>query len=109
MFQCCVELDEGPVGRKGDPGCRDLRALEQLVVLEELEVVDQPEDGGVPEVGLRLLDHDVAGTPEGELDVAHGCERDPDQHPEDVALGADVGLDRDGRGNLVRGGSPGRR
>ena len=107
VLECAVEGDEGPIRGERDSGRHDFGALHKLVVLEQLQVVDEPEDGGVAQIRIRLLDHDVAGTAEWELDVAHRSERDADQHPEDVALSPDIGLDRDGCRDLVRGGDPG--
>ena len=73
---------EGAVGRQRGAGFDHSRLGKANVVFVEFDGVGDPEGGGVVQQRVDAREVEIAGAGGGEVDVAHGRERDADQQIE---------------------------
>ena len=99
---------EGGVGGQRDARRDDGGRGEPRGLLEERDVVGDPDLRLVGQECPGFVDLDVARAPHGEFDVPHGGEGDSKDEPEEAVLGLDEGAHDDIGGDVV-GGSGGRR
>ena len=96
-----VPRRERPVGRQRHARQRQRRARQQPVVLEQAQVVGEPELGGDAQRCVGAGEVEVAGPAQRQVDLVHRPERHAQQHVQVLALGPDEGLDANVGGNVV--------
>ncbi len=100
-------VGERAVRGQGHARGGDASGREWAPILVNLEIVRDPETGGVVQQRGGRGDVEVAGPAQRELDVAHGLERNADDEAQPLRLGPDEREYGHVRGDLVRVGPRG--
>jgi hypothetical protein len=96
-----VPRGERAVGGQRHARHHERRPRQAPVVLEQAQVVGEPQLGGDAQRRVGAGEVEVTGAAQRHVDLVHRPERHAQQHVQVLALGLDEGLDADVGGNVV--------